>query len=65
MTHGQKHNEKMCWIARVAVKKSAGLREALLTNHKGDVPNGYAQRARNQPATPLPEAMVPSDASQF
>jgi hypothetical protein len=65
MTHGQKLNEKMCWIARASVKKSAGLQEALLTNHNGDVPNGYAQRARNQPATPLPEALARWDASQF
>jgi hypothetical protein len=34
----------MCWIARAAVsqeKWSSGLREGLLTNHNGDVPNGY------------------------
>jgi hypothetical protein len=34
----------MCWIAKVAVKEkwSSGLQEeALLTDHNGDVPNGY------------------------
>ncbi len=30
-------------------KWSSGLQEALLTDHNGDVPNGYARRAR----TPL------------
>jgi hypothetical protein len=43
---------KMCWIAKAAVKKkwSSGLQEeALLTDHNGDVPNGYARWAR----TPL------------
>jgi hypothetical protein len=42
----------MCWIAKVAVKKkwSSGLQEeALLTDHNGDVPNGYARWAH----TPL------------
>jgi hypothetical protein len=42
----------MCWIAKAAVKKkwSSGLQEeALLTDHNGDVPNGYAQWA----CTPL------------
>jgi hypothetical protein len=42
----------MCWIAKAAVKKkwSSGLQEeALLTDHNGDVPNGYARWAR----TPL------------
>jgi hypothetical protein len=35
----------MGWIAKAAVKKkwSSGLQEeALLTDHNGDVPNGYA-----------------------
>jgi hypothetical protein len=42
----------MCWIAKAAVKKkwSSGLQEeALLTDHNGDVPNGYARWAH----TPL------------
>jgi hypothetical protein len=35
----------MCWIAKAAVKKkwsSCLQEEALLTDHNGDVPNGYA-----------------------
>jgi hypothetical protein len=44
--HGQKHDDKMCWIAKAAVKKSGQVvckrRHCLLTDHNGDVPNGHA-----------------------
>jgi hypothetical protein len=40
-------------------KWSSGLQEALPTNHNGDVPNGYAWRARTPMVQPNPNFSNP------